>query len=101
MPLPPILQEDETFIAFDKPSGMLVAPDRWDKQRENLMGLVHDKMGHGVANVHRLDADTSELLNNGGIFKRFVQRLIQRCHDLGRQPGRPKNTKPRQRYKAR
>ena len=59
MPLPPILQEDETFIAFDKPSGMLIAPDRWDKKRENMMGLVHDKFGHGVANVHRLDADTS------------------------------------------
>jgi 23S rRNA-/tRNA-specific pseudouridylate synthase len=62
MPLPPILQEDETFIAFDKPSGMLIAPDRWDKKRENMMGLVHDKFGHGVANVHRLDADTSGLL---------------------------------------
>lgn len=62
MPLPPILFEDDALIAFDKPSGMLVAPDRWDKKRENLMGLVHDKMGHGVANVHRLDADTSGLL---------------------------------------
>jgi RluA family pseudouridine synthase len=50
------------MIAFDKPSGMLVAPDRWDKKRENLMGLVHDKMGHQVANVHRLDADTSGIL---------------------------------------
>lgn len=62
MPLPPILYEDDSLIAFDKPSGMLAAPDRWDKKRENLMGLVHDKMGHGVANVHRLDADTSGLL---------------------------------------
>ena len=62
MPLPPVIFEDASLIAFDKPSGMLVAPDRWDKQRENLMGLVHDKMGHGVANVHRLDADTSGLL---------------------------------------
>lgn len=62
MPLPPILFEDETMIAFDKPSGLLIAPDRWDKSRENLMGLVHAKMGHGVANVHRLDADTSGLL---------------------------------------
>jgi 23S rRNA-/tRNA-specific pseudouridylate synthase len=62
MPLPPVIYEDASLIAFDKPSGMLVAPDRWDKQRENLMGLVHDKMGHGVANVHRLDADTSGLL---------------------------------------
>lgn len=62
MPIPPVIYEDETLIAFDKPSGMLVAPDRWDKKRENLMGLVHDKMGHGVANVHRLDADTSGIL---------------------------------------
>jgi 23S rRNA pseudouridine1911/1915/1917 synthase len=64
MPLPPIIFEDDTLIAFDKPSGMLVAPDRWDKTRENLMGLVHDhpRYGHGVANVHRLDADTSGLL---------------------------------------
>ena len=62
MPLPPIIFEDDSLIAFDKPSGLLVAPDRWDKKRENLMGIVHDKMGHGVANVHRLDADTSGLL---------------------------------------
>ncbi len=62
MPLPPVIFEDASLIAFDKPSGMLVAPDRWDKKRENLMGLVHDKLGHGVANVHRLDADTSGIL---------------------------------------
>ncbi len=63
MPLPPIIFEDDTLVAFDKPSGLLVAPDRWDKKRENLMGLVHDhsRYGHGVANVHRLDADTSGL----------------------------------------
>lgn len=64
MPLPTILFEDDVIVAFDKPSGMLVAPDRWDKKRENLMGLVHEhpRYGHGVANVHRLDADTSGLL---------------------------------------
>ena len=62
MPLPAILYEDEAILAFDKPSGMLVAPDRWDKARENLMGLAHDKFGKHVANVHRLDADTSGIL---------------------------------------
>jgi 23S rRNA-/tRNA-specific pseudouridylate synthase len=64
MPLPPIIFEDDAIVAFDKPSGLLVAPDRWDKTRENLMGLVHahTRYGHGVANVHRLDADTSGLL---------------------------------------
>ena len=62
MPIPSVIYEDSALIAFDKPSGMLVAPDRWDKKRENLMGLVHARLGHGVANVHRLDADTSGLL---------------------------------------
>ena len=62
MALPPIIYEDDALLVFDKPSGLLVAPDRWDKQRENLMALVHAKLGHGVANVHRLDADTSGVL---------------------------------------
>lgn len=62
MPLPPILFEDDAMIAFDKPSGLLIAPDRWNKSRENLMGLIHARLGHGVANVHRLDADTSGVL---------------------------------------
>ncbi len=62
MPLPSILYEDSTMIAFDKPSGLLVAPDRWDKARANLMAEVHAAMGRTVANVHRLDADTSGLL---------------------------------------
>jgi len=62
MGLPPVIYEDEALLAFDKPSGLLVAPDRWDKTRENLMGLVHARLGVGVANVHRLDADTSGVL---------------------------------------
>lgn len=62
MLLPPVIFEDETLLAFDKPSGLLVAPDRWDKQRANLMTEVHARLGRQVANVHRLDADTSGLL---------------------------------------
>lgn len=62
MRLPPVIFEDESLMAFDKPSGLLVAPDRWDKARANLMGLVHARFGHGVANVHRLDAGTSGVL---------------------------------------
>lgn len=64
MPLPPIIHEDDVLVAFDKPSGLLVAPDRWDKTRANLMGMVHadPRFGRGVANVHRIDADTSGVL---------------------------------------
>jgi RluA family pseudouridine synthase len=62
MPLPPILFEDEAVIAFDKPSGLLIAPDREDKSRQNLMEQVREKTGPGTANVHRIDADTSGLV---------------------------------------
>src|SRR5690606_23302387 len=62
VPLPPIIFEDESLLVFDKPSGLLVAPDRWDKARENLMTLVHRERGQHIANVHRLDADTSGVL---------------------------------------
>ena len=62
MLLPPIIFEDDALIAFDKPSGLLVAPERRDRARTNLMGLVHARLGPAVANVHRLDADTSGLL---------------------------------------
>ncbi len=62
MPLPPILHEDDTLIAFDKPDGLPVAKERGSKATENLIALVQAKYGAGVANVHRLDADTSGVL---------------------------------------
>ena len=62
MRLPPILCEDAAVLVFDKPSGLLVAPDRWDKTRANLMDAVHAARGEQVNNVHRLDADTSGVL---------------------------------------
>ena len=57
--LPNILFEDDHVIAFDKPSGLLIAPDRWDSRRENLMQMIHEKLSPDYFNVHRIDADTS------------------------------------------
>jgi RluA family pseudouridine synthase len=62
MPLPPVLFEDDSLIAFDKPSGLLIGPDRRDKSRENLLDLVRARMGEGVANVHRIDDEASGLV---------------------------------------
>jgi RluA family pseudouridine synthase len=59
---PTILFEDDALLAFNKPSGLLVAPDRWDKDRENLMDMVHDQMSPDIFNVHRLDRETSGIL---------------------------------------
>ncbi len=62
MPLPPVLFEDEVLIAFDKPGGLPVSPDRRDHSRENLTALVREKFGEGVANVHRIDEEVSGLV---------------------------------------
>ena len=69
----PILFEDESLLALDKPAGLLTSPDRYDPQRPNLMKLLH----HGIAtgkpwarerglnylmNAHRLDFATSGVI---------------------------------------
>ena len=42
--LPPILYEDNWLIAFDKPSGLLVTPDRQNKDRLCLIQLVREHL---------------------------------------------------------
>lgn len=54
--------EDSSIIAFDKPSGMLAVPDRWDRSLINLMDMVHEQLSPNYSNVYRLDKDTSGLL---------------------------------------
>jgi RluA family pseudouridine synthase len=56
-----IIYEDDDFIAVDKPSGLLVIPDRFDKTKENLYEALNAKYGK-VFVVHRLDKDTSGLV---------------------------------------
>ena len=62
MSLPPIIFEDATLIAFDKPSGLAVAPDPFDRKRPDLTAAVRAQFGEQVANVHRLDAETSGIV---------------------------------------
>jgi 23S rRNA pseudouridine1911/1915/1917 synthase len=69
----PLLHIDDAFLVLDKPAGLLTSPDRWDKGRPNLMGLLHEGIRNGapwakahaldyVMNAHRLDFDTSGVL---------------------------------------
>lgn len=60
--LPTILFEDEAFVAFDKPSGLLSAPDRWDKEKIHLVALAQQRFGAETFNVHRLDRETSGVI---------------------------------------
>lgn len=69
----PVLFEDDRLLALDKPSRLLTSPDRYDPERPNLMRLLHRDIARpapwaterGVAylaNVHRLDFETSGVL---------------------------------------
>jgi RluA family pseudouridine synthase len=61
--LPDILLEDDSLVAFDKPAGMPVSPEMWEKKAKvSLMRLVKEKYGDSVANVHRLDTEASGIV---------------------------------------
>lgn len=77
----PVLHEDETILALNKPAGLLIAPDRWDKRRDNIMTLLAAaRPGEYLANVHRLDFNTS------GVFllaktKPALIQIARQFHD--------------------
>ncbi len=55
------IYEDENIIAINKPSGLLVVPDRFDKNKENLYDLL--KVNYqNIFIIHRLDRDTSGVI---------------------------------------
>ena len=69
----PVLFEDEHLLAIDKPSRLLVSPDRYDPQRPNLMKLLHAAIESAkpwaarrnltyLMNAHRLDFETSGII---------------------------------------
>jgi len=53
--------ESEDFVAFNKPSGLLSIPDRYNASLPNLYALIQKKYGK-LYIVHRLDKDTSGLI---------------------------------------
>ncbi|MBU4200334.1 MAG: RNA pseudouridine synthase [Verrucomicrobia bacterium] len=61
-PWPPVLYEDDWLIAFDKPSGLLVAPDSENKDRPCLIQLVREHLSPGIFNTHRIDTDISGIV---------------------------------------
>ena len=55
-----ILYETQDFIAVDKPSGVLVIPDQWEREKgETLVELLTQKYNQKIYVVHCLDRDTS------------------------------------------
>ncbi len=69
----PILYEDRSVLAIDKPAGWLLAPDSWDHTARNLQLALISSMNAGdfwassrnlryLRYIHRLDAETSGAL---------------------------------------
>jgi RluA family pseudouridine synthase len=58
-----ILYQDDNFIAVDKPAGIIVVDDRWDKGKITLRSMVESLCsGNKVWIVHRLDKETSGVI---------------------------------------
>jgi 23S rRNA pseudouridine1911/1915/1917 synthase len=53
-----ILFEDDAVIVINKPAGLLVLPDRFDKTLINLYGVLKETFG-AIFVVHRIDRETS------------------------------------------
>ncbi len=56
-----IVFEDDVLVVLNKPSGLLVVPDRYDPRIPNLQILLREKYGQ-VFVVHRIDRETSGLV---------------------------------------
>lgn len=75
----PILFEDRSVIAIDKPSGWMLVPHSWQRTGWNLQAAIVSSIAGGdfwarsrnlkfLRYVHRLDADTSGVLLFGKSF---------------------------------
>lgn len=69
----PILHEDRSVIAIDKPRGWMLVPFTWQRTNRNLQAAIQSSIGAGsfwarcrqirfLRYVHRLDADTTGIL---------------------------------------
>ena len=69
----PILYEDRSVMAIDKPAGWMLVPFSWQKTNRNLQTAITSSIAAGdywarsrnlkyLRNIHRLDADTTGIL---------------------------------------
>jgi 23S rRNA pseudouridine1911/1915/1917 synthase len=67
-----ILLEDDAVLAINKPSGLLVLPDRYDHNLLNLYDLLKETFGT-IFMVHRIDRETSGVV----LFAKTVEAHAQ------------------------
>jgi tRNA pseudouridine32 synthase / 23S rRNA pseudouridine746 synthase len=73
----PILYEDQSLIAVNKPAGLLSVPGRYAANQDSVLSRLRALRGEALIAVHRLDQDTSGIL--------VLARDIQTYRQLSRQ----------------
>src|SRR5689334_25172007 len=69
----PILYEDRSVLAIDKPAGWMLVPFSWQRTNRNLQAAIVSSIGAGhfwarsrgirfLKYIHRLDAETTGIL---------------------------------------
>lgn len=94
----PILYEDRSVLALDKPAGWMLVPYNWDKTARNLQLAISSAVQGGafwarsrnlrfLKYVHRLDAETTGILLFGksvgavrSLGELFESRRMHKCY---------------------
>jgi RluA family pseudouridine synthase len=94
----PILYEDRSVLAIDKPAGWILAPEKWNRTSRNLQRELMISLAAGdywarsrnlkyIRFVHRLDAETSGVLllaRSAGalsaLSRLFEDRLVRKTY---------------------
>ena len=81
-----ILLEDQDLIVINKPPGLLVLPDRYNRTLVHLYGLLKDAMG-AIFIVHRIDRETSGIVlfakttdMHASLNTAFEQRHVEKIY---------------------
>ncbi len=88
----PVLFENRSCLAIDKPRGWILAPDTWDRTGRNLQLALASAIQGGapwarsrrikyLRYVHRLDSETSGVLllaKSSGALKQYSERFRRR-----------------------
>ncbi|MDZ7290536.1 MAG: RluA family pseudouridine synthase [candidate division KSB1 bacterium] len=83
----PILSEDDSIVAFNKPSGLPVIPERWHADWPCLHSIAAEKLGLSLYVVHRIDAATSGIVlfaktasAHRELCRQFAQHRIEKTY---------------------
>lgn len=88
----PILYEDRSVLAVDKPAGWMLAPDSWDQTGRNLQLALQSSLNAGdfwahsrnlkfLRFIHRLDAETTGITlfaKSPGALRAFSEMFEER-----------------------